>query len=120
MRELKFRAWDGERMKQVSTLGFTDDAFVSTPKGSGPREDYELMQYTGLKDKNGKEIYEGDVVRWDSGELDKITWNEDMATFTFAQSPVYPGTKCAVPLGALDLQQIEVIGNIYENPELTT
>lgn len=62
-REIKFRAWDGERMRPVTLWGFSEE-FVMTPRGSSGIEDYKIMQYTGLNDKNGKEIYEGDIVKW--------------------------------------------------------
>jgi len=82
-RPIKFRAWDGERMKPVNTIGFSE-GYVDTPKISGPMEDFVLMQFTGLLDKNGlQEIYEGDIIdsngkikgniyEMDAGEADFI------------------------------------------------
>lgn len=62
MRTIKFRAWDGDRMQRVLTLGL-NEGFVSTNKLHSDIEDFKLMQYTGLKDKNGREIYEGDILK---------------------------------------------------------
>ena len=69
MREIKFRAWD-----KSDNVWLEEDQFVIYPQGIfdawlGQDEPLEmdeviLMQYTGLKDKNGKEIYEGDIVLW--------------------------------------------------------
>lgn len=152
-REIKFRAWDENRMRPVNTLGFTDDAFVSTSKGSGPIEDYKIMQYTGLKDKNGVEIYENDVVRVSLSELEKrfgenlrgkisgstgvvefiqagmqwwVSLEEDERFSIDHKSEWYSGYSFLILSGEewrSEEQEItpdflEVIGNIYENPEL--
>lgn len=126
MREIKFRAWDKEK-KQMVIWG--DDDFYYLAKdydgsvnligchnGGGDPDssitDYELMQYTGLKDKNGKEIYEGDIVRLTTktgGDIDRLCeWSYRNNGWRF-QGFNYAGD---------DQRIIEVIGNIYENPEL--
>lgn len=123
MREIKFRAWDNtcKVMKycDFEKLVYTDhsnDFRVMCNEGYLNNRPYPLMQFTGLKDKNGKEIYEGDilsnkdtdgnmVVNWcpiSAGFcLDKKGW---MFSHYFKE--------------AVDANQCEVIGNIYENPEL--
>lgn len=62
MREIKFRAWSEKHKQMYTGIGpFIDQS-------SGVSDHMPLMRYTGLKDKNGKEIYESDRVRWDGGE----------------------------------------------------
>ena len=100
MREIKFRAWNGERMKEVLTWGF-NEKFISTPKEVSPEDDFKVMQYTGLKDKNGKEIYEGDLVYL-------AGYGNYQAVFPFIELYEAEAEK---DIG-------EIIGNIYENPEL--
>lgn len=117
MREIKFRAWDGERLRKVNTIGWVDDGvdFVTTPRYSGPVEDFILMQYTGLKDKNGVEIYEGDIL---------------FHTLQGRRKVFYPYSETVASYGLRDIDNgfgstlqdshaiWEVIGNIYENKEL--
>lgn len=126
MREIKFRAWDKEKryMYDVRLLYQSGDVGVieiRTDDGITPYESeevlykdtIELMQFTGLKDKNGKEIYEGDILGWIKTGNNKLQ----------VQPVWYSNDDCAFMLGkrgyltAVALP-FEVIGNIYENSEL--
>ena len=69
----------------------------------------EYSQYTGLKDKNGAEIYERDLVDYDD-DIGEIKWNDKEACFEVVGK--YWCTDCLVT------EKMEVIGNIHENPEL--
>lgn len=81
-------------------------------------EAYHLMQFTGLLDKNGTEIYEGDILNQEDGWYRVIEWDEGAAGFigVAIEKDVYE--KYWNNLGEMDLSA-EVIGNIYENPELS-
>lgn len=127
MREIKFRAYSKkydtmcyEVQDEYDTLGEQ----IQTKKGIKQKENYILrqesfgsyldedngfivMQYTGLKDKNGKEIYEGDIVK----ELDKIF------QVTFSKGCFYI-CNSIYSYKVSDFMGLEVIGNMYENPEL--
>lgn len=101
MREIKFRAWNGI----MHSIWFRID-----PEGC---EGYILMQYTGMEDKNGVEIYEGDIVT-DGDEVRKVWFDDDLDNVDGTYS------RCsgwAISWG-IDKENIEVIGNIYENPDL--
>ncbi len=144
MREIKFRAWsiEGKQMlmdaqKMYDGLGEWFDNhgkeidcyenFPTSSFGSIICEAKEgkiiLMQFTGLKDKNGKEIWEGDLVSCYHPTLlvedrcvGKVTWHPIQHSKTFAAWYVQPKDKHAI-LMSHDVEY-EVIGNIYENTEL--
>ena len=118
MRELKFRAWNGEYMEHggfaVHATGevFNDSGFSRVTSES------PVMQYTGLKDKNGKEIYEGDFLLVNNNYKEVV----DM-TLQRNEKRGHGETYFVVGLNivcgyAEDNKEYEVIGNIYENPEL--
>lgn len=136
MREIKFRAWHRKKKRMGKVVTFlhldwvTPEIVVVFTQGrkshtSGKfkddkwgERDYELMQYTGLKDKNGKEIYEGDILEhWDNRyivpnftPLDRMYEAENIKEHQ-------EGSDDWISMSNVDW---EVIGNIYENGDLLT
>jgi uncharacterized phage protein (TIGR01671 family) len=145
MREIKFRAWwQHKEYNPNGTMYFVGGILFATQQDGEPEYDLKgdietglmsseinskigwnkdciLMQYTGLKDKNGKEIYEGDILRWrDSRELE-IRWGSVGWVFysdLFRSWNRPDGDTCNEYNTYGYLQHSEIIGNIYENPEL--
>jgi len=132
MREIKFRAWDKRNKEMADSkilwlkLNGAELTHISLKKKDFGIFDFidqvELMQYTGLKDKNGKEIYEGDIVtgytsyendndarEWTVNKPANVYWDEEFCAFY----PFYLNARWRC-----NVVDIEVIGNIYENPEL--
>lgn len=134
MREIKFRAWH----KEIKRMGIVEvlSQHAAWVCGEHINFDYplfelELMQYTGINDKNGREIYEGDIVvqygiDWDKIDLDSMEYEDypqkvvmtdvvSLERFRYwlkNEKWGYEGEEL------IDPEECEVIGNIYENPEL--
>lgn len=114
MREIKFRAWHKTTNKMLQV---GDDSGTTNPLDCCAyfvgRQPVILMQYTGLKDKNGKEIYEGDIIK---NEKDNYPHKIIYTIGSFVGKQLRGKFKGYVD--GLFFYRFEVIGNIYENPEL--
>lgn len=81
--------------------------------------DFEIMQYTGLKDKNGKEVFEGDIICKNPNFKFTVVWKDNWAKFClYANFLVKGAVKKTAFMSIQQVQRMEIIGNIYENPEL--
>lgn len=146
MREIKFRAWSkesevmftNEMLKNAANgmIKISKEALIKQGLNEAasnlqcgiflPTEDKDLvfMQYTGLKDKNGKEIYEGDIFKDCEGKIKLVIWEDNgfKSKYTFKRR--YQGEEwfenSITDLGDTQSRRwgVEVIGNIYENEDL--
>ena len=123
MREIKFRAWDkeNEKMMKVSSLHLENKEISVKENGTFRLfRMQDLMQYTGVKDKNGKEIYEGDIIKY------KFPYDRRLnhtSPVKFLETKASFGIKDRygneIPLYTISAKNyFEVIGNIYENKNL--
>jgi|SRR5260221_402725 len=130
MREIRFQAWDGEFMYEVTWLDLKDGkvflvegyAVGGSTKGSLHEGEIKaIRQYTGLKDKSGKKIYEGDIVRTRNAyapteHLFEVFWREKFAGFYLKEWEAKDKQREWIDLmydG--NLIDFEVVGNIYEH-----
>ncbi len=125
MREIKFRIWD-KKFKQMLDWEFLKNCYCDKLNNN----EYKIMQYTGLLDKNGKEIYEGDILNFkaekktESGyEIGSYDYHpENAKVVEFKDGAFYAETDLLIKLLKWSLIEYQIqwraIGNIYENPEL--
>ena len=110
-REIKFRAWVKKRkvMESVYWFDFNNSQLSTRNEGCLNSNDYEIMQYTGLKAKDGKKIYEGDIVKWRGDFIGNVYFaNAEFRVLTKDTNYFLSGIS----------NDREIIGNIYENEEL--
>lgn len=136
MREIKFRAWDDDDNKMY----YFDLRDYMQTREDGQEElctshaSPTLMQFTGVKDKNGKEVYEGDIIQLidDAGDTirTEVKWGNhrrQMGTGVIVDIPgfafIKPDGAASFPIvnnyqGKHDTEIFEIVGNIYEHPQL--
>lgn len=140
----KYRAWSTDKkiMAEVRTLRFTDELVETDKFVERSIEGVKLMQSTGLKDENGKEIFEGDILKFNDewadygyegyieGSIEGINYVEikrEKTCFTFGKTKLPESSLIDLvenehyPFEGLLIEanyEFEIIGNVYENPEL--
>ena len=123
-RQLEFRAWDkvDKKIRKVDCINFFDE-YVNLDENldghciSRNIRDINLMQFTGLLDKNEKKIYEGDIVEYTTDYYDDlkthkicVEWDDDIENDSFG---------CPLTMGyVIRGYDLKILGNVYENPEL--
>lgn len=115
LENLKFRAWDNvnkEMIEDVASIHFKTKMIVTSNLCFYPFDDIELLQSTGLLDKNGTEIFEGDILKVKYGDL----LGETRDTLIIAKNPFEYSMEEAKFLDFSDI--VEIIGNKFEHPHL--
>ena len=121
-----FRAWTEEgKVMYYNVYPFKDDTLLLSYDEIAfdevPASDFILMQSTGLKDKNGKEIFEGDVVKYKSGcntYTEEVAYDKNFAGFGVRDADIDIIFTFLQLADVVDLSSLEVIGNIWEDGEL--
>ena len=122
MRQIKFRVWDGEAMHyptvyEFGVCGVNGETSIAFEKNGGMCTTAYIMQSTGIKDKNQKDIYEGDILYGlpefgpKNPKTHRVVWYSDI------EQSGGSGFAAGFDMGALALAHSEVVGNIYEMPE---
>lgn len=131
MREIKFRVYNKhtKKMYEVEWLSFRHNLLIVSANEDWERNqklsDFELMQYSWLKDQDGKDIFEGDIITTTvqhqsvcKGATMVIVWDDTELCF-FAEYIQHLNQKWYLRLRVTANKKFKIIGNIYENPELS-
>lgn len=125
MRDIKFRAWNAKYniMVEVGAIDFIEETVV-LGSFEYPLDKFPIMQYTGLKDKNGKGIYEGDILHVKES-LSNFVYNHTNGTITsnswennFKHVVKFSPSGLQLVSYFVNQHECEVVGDIYTNPEL--
>jgi uncharacterized phage protein (TIGR01671 family) len=128
-REIKFRVWDNSKKSWITEwndfvplwrLESLKERKIHVLSGNGECAGYTIQQFTGLKDKNSKEIYEGDIVTFKQPEFKQIQQKEKIfiETVIFNKDNVSFELTDISPFHISYMDMYEIIGNIFENSEL--
>ena len=128
-RTIKFRAWHKHKKYMYSVISYNWKSKAAKEENGGWHKDIELMQYTGLKDKNGKEIYEGDILNFNGDNFYSVVEYklpkevETPGFYTVEKKPKYYRVSHYPKEGRIHFIphltiKPEIIGNIYENPDI--
>ncbi|MCY7572329.1 YopX family protein [Bacillus pumilus] len=140
MREIKFRAWDDNAQEMVYEVGLTPEGIpYSIPDHAEASDQFDYypschkMQFTGLRDKNDVEIYEGDILKRtvtiviygtgkppeDIDEYLEVQYREDYAGFFIGERSLFAYVDTTIDVDTrCSCTKAEVVGNIYQNPNL--
>ena len=115
MKELKFRAWDGKKMVEDVVPASETSIIEFYDRYEWQEIEVEAVeQYTGLKDKNGKEIFIGDIVSKHNGDIIGEIIQKPSGEYCIAWIGIYAGSSILYD----ELSMCEVVGNIHENVNL--
>lgn len=109
-REIKFRAWGTDEKEMVGWKSLITGGYGLDELGTNGVYAHIFMQFTGFTDKNGKEIYESDILMFEDGVIDHIVWSKD---YQFHTKNNLDNGQCN-----FDESEAEIIGNIHMNPSL--
>jgi hypothetical protein len=119
MKQLKFKAWDSSKQKMNKLQGMTFDAKSYIPsdlKLPGlpwrPIQEYELLQWVYLSDKNGVDVYEGDYIEI-SSTVYSVVWDETIVNFQLQELESITSTRSII-----DVTLGDIVGNKFENEDL--
>lgn len=113
-REIKFRGWDSANKQMIPHHNLN----VGIKNINRGNNHITLLQYTGIKDLSGNEIYDGDIIEYPNGLIYIVEWLRNYGGMWLRENRIYENGPHGMAFNETEPYELQIVGNIYQTPEL--